>query len=319
MIEYRCFRNDDPPRLADVWRDAELGPGALQPMTSELIEGAVLAKPWFDPAGLVLAFDGPRAVGFAHAGFGPTADGRNLDRGLGIVFLVAVVPHARKEGIADELLGHCEAYLRRNGARRLQGGGTGAQRAFYLGLYGGADLPGILESSPALTGVFGRGGYHVADRIAAVGRRLTGYRPQVSRTQLALRRSMLLRAIDEPPHRHWWEAATTVGLPLRRYELVGADGMVAASATFWDRHGLASCAPGLRWGLLGVAVPETLRRRGLGHHVLGEALFDLAQEGAETVEGQAHEADPGGCALYTKLGFAPLALGLVYAKTVSDP
>ena len=258
MIEYRCFRNDDPPRLAEVWREADLGPGALQPMTTDMIEGAVLAKPWFDPTGVVLAFDGQRAVGFAHAGFGPTADRQGLDRSLGIVFVVAVVPHARQERVADELLGHCEAYLRRSGARQLQGGGTEHQRAFYLGLYGGADLPGILESSPALNGVFTRGGYHVADRIAAVGRRLTGYRPQVSRTQLALRRSMLLRAIDEPPHRHWWEAATTVGLPLRRYELVGADGAVAATATFWDRHGLANCAPGTRWGLLGVWVAADL-------------------------------------------------------------
>jgi hypothetical protein len=30
MIEIRCFRNADPPRLADVWRAADLGPAAVQ-------------------------------------------------------------------------------------------------------------------------------------------------------------------------------------------------------------------------------------------------------------------------------------------------
>ena len=39
MIEFRCFRNDDPPRLADVWRAADLGPRAIQPMTAALLEG----------------------------------------------------------------------------------------------------------------------------------------------------------------------------------------------------------------------------------------------------------------------------------------
>jgi hypothetical protein len=33
MITFDCFRNHDPPRLADTWRAAELGPAALQPMT----------------------------------------------------------------------------------------------------------------------------------------------------------------------------------------------------------------------------------------------------------------------------------------------
>jgi ribosomal protein S18 acetylase RimI-like enzyme len=314
VIEYRCFRNDDPPRLADIWRSAELGPAAVQPMTADLLEGAVLAKPYFDREGIVIAFDGERPVGFAHAGFGPTADGRGLDHSVGIIPVIAVVPHRLGRRIGDELLGHGEAYLRRHGARRLQGGGSGATRGFYLGLYGGADLPGVLESSPALAAVFTRGGYRAAERIAVVSRRLAGFRPAVSRTQLALRRSSLLRPIDEPPHRHWWEAATTTGLPLRRYELVGADGAVMATATFWDMYGLAGCPPASRWGLLDVEVPEPLRRRGLGHHVLGEALFDLAEEGGQTVEAQAGDAHPAACGLFAKLGFAPIAFGTLYEK-----
>jgi hypothetical protein len=45
MIEIRCFRNADPPRLADVWRAADLGPAAMQPMTAPLLEASVFSKP----------------------------------------------------------------------------------------------------------------------------------------------------------------------------------------------------------------------------------------------------------------------------------
>jgi len=314
VIEYRCFRNDDPPRVAEVWRGADLGPAAVQPMTADLLEGAVLAKPYFDREGLLLAFDGDRAIGFAHGGFGPAADGAGLDHRLGVTHVVAVVGHPLAQRVGDELLGHCEAYLRRRGAQRLQGGGTGATRGFYLGLYGGADLPGVLDSSVNLRGVFTRAGYRPAERIAVVSRTLAGFRPTVSRTQMALRRSTVIRPIDEPPHRHWWEAATTTGLPLRRYELIDAGGDVGATATFWDMYGLAGCAPGTRWGLLDVDVPPDKRRRGLGQHVLGEALFDLAQEGAYSVEAQAGDAHPAACGLFAKIGFAPIGFGTLYEK-----
>ena len=71
MIELRSFRNGDPPRLADVWRCADLGPAALQPMTSALLEAGVFSKPYFDRRGLLVACEGARIVGFAHAAFGP--------------------------------------------------------------------------------------------------------------------------------------------------------------------------------------------------------------------------------------------------------
>ena len=45
MIAYRCFRNDDPPRLAEIWRTADLGPGAMQPMTVAHLESGVFSKP----------------------------------------------------------------------------------------------------------------------------------------------------------------------------------------------------------------------------------------------------------------------------------
>ncbi len=57
MIEYRCFRNNDPPHLAEVWRSADLGPLAMQPMTTADLEAGVFSKPYFDRRGLIIAVE----------------------------------------------------------------------------------------------------------------------------------------------------------------------------------------------------------------------------------------------------------------------
>ena len=65
MIEYRCFRNDDPPHLAEVWRTADLGPLAMQPMTTAELEAGVFSKPYFDRRGLIIAVGNGRIVGLS--------------------------------------------------------------------------------------------------------------------------------------------------------------------------------------------------------------------------------------------------------------
>ena len=191
MIEYRCFRNDDPPRLADVWRAADLGPAAMQPMTAALLEASVFSKPYFDREGLIVAADDDRVVGFAHAAFGPNKQRTAVDTQVGTTLLVAVVPHPLQVQIGDELLRGSEAYLRSRGATTILGGGSAELRSFYLGLYGGSDLPGILDSSAAMQRPFQIAGYEVAERIAVLRRALHGFRPAVNRLQATVGRYAL--------------------------------------------------------------------------------------------------------------------------------
>ena len=91
MIEIRAFRNEDPPRLAAVWRAADLGPAAMQPMTPPMLEACVFSKPYFDRLGLLVALDDGQMVGFAQAGFGPNADRSGID--------------TREDGYIDHLAG----------------------------------------------------------------------------------------------------------------------------------------------------------------------------------------------------------------------
>lgn len=314
MIEYRCFRNDDPPRLADVWRTAELGPCGFQPMTSAWLEACVFSKPYFDREGLLVATDGDRVVGFAHAAFGPNADCTAIDPSLGTTILVVVAPHEHHELIADGLLARTEEYLRRRGAQTIMGGGTPHVGGFYLGLYGGSDLPGVLDSSPSMQSAFRRAGYLEAERIAVMRRPLAGFRPPVSRQQMALRRASTLRVIDEPARRNWWEAATTTGISLRRYELRDEAEKLLGSGTFWDMQPLATAWGVHATGLMRVDVDGGRRRQGYANYLLAEALHDLAQEGVAVAETHVSEAHEAAIKLFFKLGFEAVGHGTVYRR-----
>lgn len=314
MIEYRCFRNDDPPRLADVWRSADVGPCGFQPMTSAWLETCVLSKPYFDREGLHVALDGDRMVGFAHAAFGPNAERSAIDHGAGTTMLVVVVPHDRQAEIAAGLLSRCEAYLRGRGATTIMGGGTPQLGGFYLGLYGGSDLPGLLDSSPVMQAAFRQAGYVEAERIAVMRRPLAGFRPPVSRQHLALRRATTLRVIDEPARRSWWEAATTTGIALRRYELRDDTDVLLGSGTFWDMQPLATAWGVHATGLMRVDVDGDRRRQGYATYLLSEALHDLAQEGVAVAETHVSEAHEAAIKLFFKLGFEATGHGTVYRK-----
>jgi ribosomal protein S18 acetylase RimI-like enzyme len=314
VIEYRCFRNDDPPRLADVWRAADLGPAAMQPMTSALLEACVFSKPYFDRAGLVVALDGERMIGFAHAGFGPNADSSALDTSIGTTMLVVTVPHAAAAAAADGLLARCEDYLLARGVTAPRGGGSETLGGFYLGLYGGAGLPGILDSSAGMQEVFRRAGYAVAERIAVLRRPLAGFRPPVNRLQLAIRRATTLRVIDEPARRTWWEAATTTGIALRRYELRNVADELLGSGSFWDMQPIAAAWGVAAAGLMHVDIAGPRRRQGLASYLVAEALHDLAQEGVTLVETQVDEANAAAVSLFEKLGFTIAERGTVFAK-----
>jgi GNAT superfamily N-acetyltransferase len=315
MIEFRCFRNDDPPRLADTWRVADLGPRAVQPMTSALLENGVFSKPYFDREGLIVAVADGRMLGFAHAAFGPNAERTGLDTARGTTALVVVPPHPAEAEIAAGLISRCEEYLRRRGASTLLGGAAPEFRGFYLGLYGGSDLPGILDSSPAMQRAFRHAGYEEAERIVILRRSLAGFRAPVNRLQRAIERTTTMAAIDEPARRSWWEAATTTGVALRRYVLRNHAGEELGSASFWDIQPLASSWGVAAAGLLDVAIEGPRRRQGLASYLVAEALHDLTQEeGVTLVETQVNMANEPALSLFGKLGFQPVEYGTVFRK-----
>ena len=122
---------------------------------------------------------------------------------------------------------------------------------------------------------------------------------------------MLFRS---PPRRTWWEAATTTGIALRRYELRGGEEQLLGTASFWDMQPLAAAWGVTAAGLLQVRIEGPRRRQGLASYLVSEALHDLAEEGVTLAEAQVSSANEPAVSLFTKLGFETSAHGTLFRR-----
>lgn len=320
MISYRTFRNSDTPQLADIWRNQPPERGLMQPMSADLFEQFVLAKPYFDNQGLTVAVDEGRAVGFAHAAFGPSDDESRLSYDFGVTCLVLVRQDYQRRGIGAQLLARSEAYLRNRGAKVLYAGGIAPLNGFYLGLYGGSELPGVLDSDPQAQRLFLSQGYREIDRTLVLHRELSSFRPVVNRDQLQIRRRSVVQIVNDPASATWWEACAWSLLPRTRFELSLRDSpAVAATATFWSIQPLAKSWGVNAAGLVGLEVTESCRRQGLATFLLGEAFRQLQAQGVSLIEVQTMQRNAAAQKLYDRLGFRLADQGAVYRKTSDAP
>jgi len=315
-IRYRTFRNTDPPHLVDVWRSQPPERALMQPLSIALFDQLIAAKQYFDPEGVVLAFDGDLPVGFGHAAFGPSDDGRRVDHALGVTHLVMVRPHYQRKGIGRELLARCEDYLQRRGAGVLYAGGVGQLNGFYLGLYGGSELPGVLDSSKAAQQLFQAAGYREIDRTIVLHRETATFRPPIDRRLMALRRSTTVRLEYDPPSPDWWHASTIGSLNLVRFAVdLRQPATTDAAVALFSLMDPFSRTWGVQAaGLIELKVRPDLARQGLGTFLVGEAMQQLRGMGIALVETQTMIHNTAALGLYRKLGFQVVDQGAVFRK-----
>ena len=315
MLRYRPFRNTDPPVLTALWRSRAGQRGLAREVSPDVFEQLVFAKPYFDCDGLILAFDDDRPVGFAHAGFGPDEQRSRLFTGRGVTCLILVEPGCAETEAAAGLLEQCEAYLQRRGANVLFGGAIYPLNPFYLGLYGGSELPGVLDTdSPALD-AFKSHGYAEIDHTFIQHHELTNFEPRIDRRQMQIRRQMLVEVTEDPPARSWWDACTTGDFDLTRFELVPSDrGSAVASATFRSMEPTGTATIGRAVGLMDLQVDESYRRRGLAVFLLSEAFRQFIRRGIMLVEVQCRRRNVAAVGLFEQLGFESVCLGSVFRK-----
>ena len=282
-------------------------------MSAALFDQLILSKPYFDREGLIVAAEGDRSVGFIHAGFGPADDERDLSMELGVTCLLLVRPDVDQDAIAAELLARGEAYLRSRGAKLLYAGGIRPLVPFYWGLYGGSEMPGILDSDEWMQKIYQANGYRQIDRVTVFHRDLAGFRPVVDRRQMQIRRSNRVEVVIDPPARTWWEACTQGGMNRVRYELKQGEATVA-TALFWDLQPLATAWGVNAQGLIHIEVAPDRHKQGLATHLLSEAFRELHQQGVTLIEAQAMEHNPAAIALYHRLGFTAIDHGSVLRK-----
>ncbi len=316
-IHFRHFRNSDPPALAAVWQ-SRVGQPELNPAVGvEIIEHFVLAKTYFDPEGLILACDGDGdgVLGFAHASFGADDGEEGISTELGTTALLLVRPDCDVAQVAAGLLECSEAYLHRRGAKVLYGGGIRPLNGFYLGLYGGSELPGIPETDTVAQQAFLSHDYREIDRTLLFRRTLNTFEAVVDRRQMQVRRQMVVEVVLDPPSRTWWEACTLGMFDLVRFALVPrTGGKAVATATFRRMELVPTALQPSSLGLIEVWVEESARRRGLAIFLLSEAFRQFIREGTREVEVQAMQHNLAAQALYRKMGFQQFGQGSVFRK-----
>jgi ribosomal protein S18 acetylase RimI-like enzyme len=319
VVQYRTFRNDDPPRLAQIWNGAFTARGAVQLRHSSPLEHYVFAKPYFDPAGLIIAFDEALPIGFAHAGFGPSTDGTKLSAEKGILCVVGVIPSHRRRGIGSELLRHAEDYLRRRGAAEFYAGPLAPLNPFYFGLYGGSDSSGFLLSDGAAEPFLARHGYRAFSACQVYHCRLSHSYNIADGRFAGLRNRFDIRAQPRGRPANWWQAAI-LG-PMEMLEFSAEDKVthqIVARASVWEMDGFSHRWNEAALGLVDVEVQENLRRQGIAKYLLSQALRYLRDQYFTLAELQVRDNDEAGKRLCAGLGFKQVDTGRSYRKqTVS--
>lgn len=315
MIEYRTFRNYDPPALVRLWQQAGLGRGAAQNLTNDSSFDLVnFAQSYFDARGLIVAVnsDDRQPVGFVHAGFGSDATGSGLDPRNGVICTVIVHPDFRRRGIGTELVRRAEAWLKASGATDIHAGPGPGRDPFYFGLYGFAQPSGFLHSDAAAAPFFERLGYTATQQFDIASRRMDDRDP-VSFRLTTIRRKWDLTLCERPEPCPWWWMSRfgrldaifcvllprTGGRPVASCSVVGLDLYIPS----WREQSI---------GIADLWVDERQRRQGLGQCLLIDVIRRLRQETIQRVYASIPAADSPALAVFQSVGFQTIDRGTVY-------
>jgi ribosomal protein S18 acetylase RimI-like enzyme len=316
MLHYRTFHNTDPPALVALWRSRAGQPGLTQPVSVEILEQLVFGKVYFDYKGLILAFENDRPVGFTHAGFGPNRARDGLSTEVGVTCVVVVHPECNEVEVADGLVRRAEVYLQGRGARVLYGGGVAPIDPFYLGLYGGGSLPGVLDTDTLAQNLFRSHDYREADRILIYKRDLGDFRAPLDRKQMQMRRRMTVTRDADPPARDWWEACSAADFDYLRFDLVPRDTRKPIASAVFRSMELYGSNLEQTLGLVDVEVDPQYRRQGAATFLLSESFRMMGMQGTKVVDSQTSQTNAAYVGLLRNLGFQQVGRGDVFRKEV---
>jgi len=318
VVDFRTFQNSDPPRILQLWVESELGPFAVRVKSTEPFEISNYAQPYFDPAGVILAFDGPRLVGFAHGGFGTKPDQTATDFSVGVICAVVVHPEYRRRGIGRELIARVEGYLRERGAGEIYAGPSRLRDPFYFGLYGGSRPSGFMLSDSVGAPFFSAMGFVEHERHGAFQRDMTSPKDPTNARVINIKRQTYLEVSEKPQRPTWWWFSRFGRLDTLRFRLklkksqeqvagitaIGLDQYIPV----WNERSI---------GLVDLEVPEKFRGQGYGLTLLIEALKQLREELVTRAEVHCPETNPAAMRAIQGAGFDRVDTGVVYRRPVN--
>jgi ribosomal protein S18 acetylase RimI-like enzyme len=318
VISFRHFRNNDPPAIVQVWNEAFVNRGANKLRAATLLELCVFSKPYFDPGGLILAEDDGKAVGFVHAGFGPTGAENALKLDTGIICMIAVRPAYRRQKIAAQLLKHAEQYLQEIGAKEIIAGGMRPNNPFYFGIYGGSDSPGFLASDPDAGPFFESQGYKPSATCLLLQRNLESYQPAIDSRFVALRRRYDTQLVAQPEIGSWWQSCVLGSFEPVEFRLMDKlSGIPAARSLVWEMSSSRQPSP-LAAGIIDLQVRNDVRRQGLGKLLVNQLLRYIQENAFKLAEVQIPDSNEPALSLFRGLGFEQVDIGRSYKRSIGE-
>lgn len=319
VIQYRTFRNSDPPRILDLWQACAQTRGFGQPANCDNLEQLVFSKPYFDYKGLTLAIEDDRVVGMVHAGFSCNDNRSGIDYSLGDICMLLVRPSHRRKGIGSELLKLGHAYLRSKGSKVLYAGPLHPLNPFYLGLYGGSELPGILDSDPGALAFLKKNHYEPVDTCMVFQRSLDVLTPINDHRVPLLARQVELLAEPWPLSPNWWHACLLGPMVSLRYEMIEQKTQAfIGRAWVWEMETFGRSWGTVSVGITDVWIEESRRRQGYGKLLLQGILKNLKDQKIGRLEVQTMQRNKSAIGLYQSVGFEAVDTGHIFRLRADD-
>jgi len=317
MTEIRPFLNSDPPHIVDLWNSQPPRRGRIPLINPTFLSKHVLGKPYFERDGMLLAFLDGRLEGFVHVGFGPNADGSRLDSENAVISMLMTRSSTTKSSVAADLLARCEAYCRNHGSHRIYAMGAPHLSPFYLGLYGGCQIPGVLRDEADVHAAFDCAGYETIDRTLVMHCPLADGAIPIDRSQHLLRRNYDIEAAVNPPNRTWWEAATLGPFARIQFDLIDQTGnQPTGEVRVWDMQPLASAWNVTVAGLVDMNLSEQRPEIDTFRFFIGEVSRFLHRRSIALLEAQYSDQDTRAAEVFPGLGFEQVDEADIMCKTL---
>ena len=209
MLSIRTFRNEDPPRLLELWRKTQRrrdGFASLLSPSPNQVQAQILGLPMLDNRSIMLAFEEGTPIGYVHTTLAPADNGHTFDPTTGQICFLCVDP--QYHGVSDAaaaLIRAGEDYLFGLGAQKIYGGSPSPSAPFYTSFYGGGEAVGILHTDMAIINAFHEANYHVHQKTGWFHFDLRNYSPDENLEMVSYQGDVVIEIREIPEARTWWE------------------------------------------------------------------------------------------------------------------